>query len=245
MPARIGVVEFFSKIVGDEVSIIIEGYNHAIPMAAINALLESGRSNLTIFRQSADLISDLLIKHGRVSRGVFGWAGSPLGGELVNLSKASQEGRISIEKLGHPVFSSALIAGSMGLDFIQIPGTSDTKVHNNWRFGGGDNDPICVRSISSDFCIGHAQQIDMNGDALFRGIRGGIEYSSFAARTLFLTVEEEVEELSPLYGDIVVPSELISYFDIVPGGAKPYSLSGYYPRDVEGLKKLSSYLEES
>lgn len=244
MPQQIDLKSFFDEVIVDGSEILIEGYNHAIPMASVRALLNSERRGLSVFRQSADLVSDLLVKEGRLDRAVFGWAGSPLGGELTNISRSEVSGEVKIERLGHPIFSSALVAGAMGLDFIQIPETSDTNIHPAWRYEGHGSDTHCVNAMKPDFCIAHVQEMDRSGNALFKGIRGGLEYSPYACKNTFITAESLVESLSPSFGDILIPSELISFYDIIETGAAPFSLQGYYKSDEKELQKIDSYLKE-
>ena len=63
------------------------------------------------------------------------------------------------------------------------------------------------------------------------GILGVQKETVLASRRSIVTVEEVVDELSPLPGAIVLPSWTIGAVCVAPGGARPSYAHGYYDRD--------------
>jgi glutaconate CoA-transferase subunit A len=88
-----------------------------------------------------------------------------------------------------------------------------------------------VLAINPDVTILHAQKVDAAGNVLIRGIVGAAKEAAMAARSLIVTVEEQVEHLDADMNAIVLPGFLVTAVAVVPGGAFPSYAQGYYSRD--------------
>ena len=68
-----------TRLVGDGVSVALEGFSHLVPFAAGHEILRQRPRNLTIVRMVPDLIVDQLIGAGLVRRLTFSWGGKTYG----------------------------------------------------------------------------------------------------------------------------------------------------------------------
>ena len=66
---------------------------------------------------------------------------------------------------------------------------------------------------------------------LIEGILGAAREAALAARTLLVTVEEQVEAIEAPPNAIVLPHWMVTAVSVVPGGAHPSYAAGYYERD--------------
>jgi glutaconate CoA-transferase subunit A len=101
-----------------------------------------------------------------------------------------------------------------------------------------------VPAIKPDVTILHAQQADLNGNVLLRGITGAAREAALAAQTLLVTVEEQVEKFDADMNAIVLPGFLVNAIALVPGGAFPSYAQGYYPRDNRFYQAWDSIARE-
>ena len=88
-----------------------------------------------------------------------------------------------------------------------------------------------VAALNPDVTIVHAQRVDRNGNVQLWGISGVQKEAVLAARRAIATVEEVVDELTPMPGGVVLPRFTIDAVAVVPGGAAPSYALGYYDRD--------------
>jgi glutaconate CoA-transferase subunit A len=88
-----------------------------------------------------------------------------------------------------------------------------------------------VPALNPDVTVLHAQRVDAHGNVLIRGIVGAAKEAAMAARTLLVTVEEQVDELGADMNAIVLPAFIVTAVAVVPGGAYPSYAQGYYSRD--------------
>ena len=88
-----------------------------------------------------------------------------------------------------------------------------------------------VASLNPDVTIVHAQRADRAGNVQLWGISGVQKEAVFAARHAIATVEEVVDELTPMPGGVVLPRFTVDAVAVVPGGAAPSYAHGYYDRD--------------
>ncbi|MBV8291593.1 MAG: CoA transferase subunit A, partial [Mycobacterium sp.] len=82
-----------------------------------------------------------------------------------------------------------------------------------------------------DVTIIHAQRADRRGNVQLWGLLGVQKEAVLAAKRSLVTVEEIVDELSPLPGAIVLPAWALTAVSEVPGGAHPSYAQGYSERD--------------
>jgi glutaconate CoA-transferase subunit A len=77
----------------------------------------------------------------------------------------------------------------------------------------------------------HAQRADSRGNVQLWGIVGVQKEVVLASRRALVTVEEVVDELTPMPGAVVLPHWVVDTIAVVPGGAAPSYAQGYYDRD--------------
>jgi glutaconate CoA-transferase, subunit A len=65
----------------------------------------------------------------------------------------------------------------------------------------------------------------------FWGILGVQKEVVLASRRALVTVEEVVDELTPMPGAVVLPHWVVEAIAVTPGGAAPSYAMGYYDRD--------------
>jgi glutaconate CoA-transferase, subunit A len=87
-----------------------------------------------------------------------------------------------------------------------------------------------VPALRPDVGIVHAQRADRHGNVQLWGILGVQKETILASARSIVTVEELVDELTPVAGAIVVPAFAVGAVCAVPGGAYPSYALGYYPR---------------
>ena len=77
----------------------------------------------------------------------------------------------------------------------------------------------------------HAQRADREGNVQLWGIVGVQKEVVLASERSIVTVEEVVDELTPVPGAVVMPSWTVDAVCLVPHGAHPSYAHGYYDRD--------------
>jgi glutaconate CoA-transferase subunit A len=93
-----------------------------------------------------------------------------------------------------------------------------------------------VPALNPDVTVIHAQRADRNGTVQMWGITGVQKEAVLAARRSLVTVEEVVDELEPVPGQVVLPSWVVTAVAEVPGGARPSYAQGYYDRDNDAYQ---------
>jgi glutaconate CoA-transferase subunit A len=233
--------EAIATHVRDGDSVALEGFTHLIPFAAGHEIVRLKRRNLHLIRMTPDLIYDQLIGMGCAARLTFSWGGNPGVGSLHRLRDAVERQwpqPLALNEFSHAELALAYQAGASGMscgvmphhadtDLARVPGTQLRTV----RCPFTDRLLTAVPAINPDVTILHAQQIDIEGNVLIRGIVGAAREAALAARRVLVTVEERVERLAAHPNAVVLPAWLITAASVVPGGAYPSYAQGYYPRD--------------
>jgi glutaconate CoA-transferase subunit A len=88
-----------------------------------------------------------------------------------------------------------------------------------------------VAALNPDVTVVHAQRADRAGNVQLWGITGVQKEAVLAAKRAIVTVEEIVDELTPLPGAVVLPAWVLDAVAVAPGGAAPSYAHGYYDRD--------------
>jgi glutaconate CoA-transferase, subunit A len=225
--------------VHDGDTVALEGFTHLIPHAAGHELVRQGLRELTLVRMTPDVIYDQLIGMGCARKLVFSWGGNPGVGSLHRLRDAVEHGwpgPLELEEHSHAGMAAAYAAGASNLPFGVLRG-----------YRGGDLPPrtrvatvtcpftgeelAAVPAHRPDVGIVHAQRADRNGNVQLWGILGVQKETVLASRCAIVTVEEIVDELTPVPGAVVLPSWVVTAVCAAPGGAHPSYAHGYYDRD--------------
>jgi glutaconate CoA-transferase, subunit A len=234
------LAEAVAGLVRDGDSVALEGFTHLIPFAAGHEIIRQGIRDLTLIRMTPDLIYDQLIGAGCARKLVFSWGGNPGVGSLHRMRDALATGwpvPLEIEEHSHAGMANRYVAGASGLPFAilrgyagtDLPQHTDTISHVTCPFTG--EELAAVSALNPDVGIVHAQRADRAGNVQIWGIVGVQKEVVLASKRALVTVEEIVDELTPLPGAVVLPHWVIDTVAVVPGGAAPSYAHGYYDRD--------------
>jgi glutaconate CoA-transferase subunit A len=94
-----------------------------------------------------------------------------------------------------------------------------------------------VAALNPDVTVVHAQRADRAGNVQLWGITGVQKEAVLAARRSLATVEEIVDELTPVPGAVVLPAWVLDAVAVAPRGAAPSYAHGYYDRDNAAYRK--------
>lgn len=239
--AFLSLRDAIAQHVHDGMRVALEGFTHLIPFAAGHEIIRQQRRDLTLIRMTPDLIYDQMIGMGCASHLVFSWGGNPGVGSLHRLRDAIEHGwpnALAIDEHSHAGMAVRYAAGASGLPFGMLKGYTGTDLADANRaniasvtcpFTG--EALTALPAITPDVTILHAQQADLEGNVLLRGIVGASREAAMAATTLVVTVERIVETLDAPMNAFVIPGWQIAAIAEVPGGAYPSYALGHYSRD--------------
>ena len=228
-----------ARYVRDGDTVALEGFTHLIPHAAGHEVIRQARRDLVLVRMTPDIVYDQLIGMGCARKLVFSWGGNPGVGSLHRLRDAVEHGWPApreLEEHSHAGMAAAYAAGASNLPFGVLRGYRGGDLPARTRVA----EVICpftgetlsaVPAHRPDVGIVHAQRADRAGNVQLWGILGVQKETVLASRASIVTVEEVVDELTPLPGAIVMPSWVVTAVSVAPGGAHPSYAHGYYDRD--------------
>ncbi|GAA3756008.1 glutaconate CoA-transferase subunit A [Spinactinospora alkalitolerans] len=232
--------EGIRELVRDGDTVALEGFTHLIPVSAGHEIIRQGRRDLTLVRMTPDVVYDQLIGAGCARKLVFSWGGNPGVGSLHRFRDAIQNGwpvPLEIEEHSHAGMANRYVAGASGVPFAVLRGYTGTDLIGQTAniktvtcpFSG--EELTAVPAVNPDVTIVHAQRADRAGNVQMWGITGVQKEAVLAARRSLVTVEEVVDELDPVPGQVILPSRVVTAVAEVPGGARPSYAHGYYSRD--------------
>ena len=117
---------------------------------------------------------------------------------------------LELEERSHADMASAYAAGASALPFAILRGYQGTDLP---RHNAAIRQIACpftgerlaaVPAIRPDVSVIHAQQADRSGNVQLWGIRGVQKEAVLSARRSLVTVEEVVDELEPVPGQVVL-----------------------------------------
>jgi glutaconate CoA-transferase, subunit A len=235
------LAEAVAQHVRDGQSVALEGFTHLIPFAAGHEIIRQGRRGLHLIRMTPDLIYDQMIGMGCAARLTFSWGGNPGVGSLHRLRDAVEHGwplPLATDERTHAEMGVAYQAGASGLPCALMRHFAPTDLDRSRERAAAPvpcpftgETLLAVPALTPDVTILHAQQADFEGNVLIRGILGASREAALAARSVLVTVEEQVERLDAPANASVLPHWLIAAVSIVPGGAHPSYAAGCYARD--------------
>jgi glutaconate CoA-transferase, subunit A len=236
----VSLAEAIAESVHDGDTVAMEGFTHLIPHAAGREVIRQGRRDLTLVRMTPDVIYDQMIGAGCARKLVFSWGGNPGVGSLHRFRDAiehSWPGPLELEEHSHAGMANRYVAGASGLPFAVLRGYSGTGLADlsaniaeiTCPFTG--DTLTAVAALRPDVTVIHAQRADRAGNVQFWGITGVQKEAVLAAARSVVTVEEIVDVLDPRPGAVVLPSWVVGYVALAPGGAHPSYALGYSVRD--------------
>jgi glutaconate CoA-transferase subunit A len=242
MAAIVALRTAIADLVHDGDTVALEGFTHLIPFAAGHEIIRQGRRDLTLVRMTPDLIYDQLIGAGCARKLVFSWGGNPGVGSLHRFRDAVENGwphPLEIEEHSHAGMANRYVAGASGLPFAVLRGYAGTDLVAQTATIAPITCPFtgevltAVPALRPDVSVIHAQRADRHGNVALWGLTGVQKEAVLAARRSLVTVEEIVDELTPVPGAVVLPGWAVTYVAHVPGGAHPSYAQGFSERDNE------------
>ena len=228
--AHASLTDAVNDLVRDGHVVALEGFTHLIPHAAGHEVIRQGRRDLTLVRMTPDIVYDQLIGMGCARKLVFSWGGNPGVGSLHRLRDAVENGwpqPLELEEHSHAGMAAAYAAGAANLPFGVLRGYrgGDLRAHTRVAsvtcpFTG--EELAAVPAHRPDVGIVHAQRADRRGNVQLWGILGVQKEVVLASRRSIVTVEEIVDELTPVPGAIVLPSWTVDAVCVAPRGAHPF-----------------------
>jgi len=240
MAKLVSLADGVADLVRDGDVVALEGFTHLIPFAAGHEIIRQGRQDLTLVRMTPDVIYDQLIGAGCARRLVFSWGGNPGVGSLHRFRDAVQHGwprPLELEEHSHAGMANRYVAGASGLPFAVLRGYSGTDLLRHTTNIRPITCPFtgetltAVPALRPDVTVVHAQRADRAGNVQMWGITGVQKEAVLAAHRSLVTVEEIVDELQPVPGQVVLPGWAVTAVAEVPGGAHPSYAHGYSVRD--------------
>jgi glutaconate CoA-transferase subunit A len=236
----VSLADAVAELVHDGDTVALEGFTHLIPVAAGHEIIRQGRRGLTLVRMTPDIVYDQLIGAGCAARLIFSWAGNPGVGSLHRFRDAVKHGwpaPLEIEEHSHAGMANRYAAGASGLPFAVLRGYAGTDLPEHTATIKPITCPFtgevltAVPALNPDVGIVHAQRADRAGNVQFWGLTGVHKEVVLASARSLVTVEEIVDELTPVPGAVVLPGWAVTRVAHVPGGAHPSYAMGYSERD--------------
>ncbi|WP_349829177.1 CoA transferase subunit A [Brevibacterium litoralis] len=225
---------------GDTVA--LEGFSHLIPFAAGHEIIRQGLTDLTFCRMTPDLICDMMLAAGCVSKLVCSFFASGSAGSLYEVRRRLEHhdpAPLEVEEYSHHAMTLRYHAGAARLPFVPIrsfAGSDLPKVNPDIKvvedpYTGGST--YVVPPLNPDVTIIHAQRADRAGNVQIWGITGCQQEAVYAADRVIVVVEEvvdaEVVRADP--NRTLVPAHAVDAVCVVPQGAHPSYVQGSYDRD--------------
>ncbi|WP_017616035.1 CoA transferase subunit A [Nocardiopsis salina] len=238
--------EAVRTLIRDGDTVALEGFTHLIPVAAGHEIIRQGLRDLTLVRMTPDIVYDQLIGAGCARKLVFSWGGNPGVGSLHRFRDAvthSWPVPLEVEEHSHAGMANRYVAGASGLPFAILRGYSGTDLVGSnpnistvtCPFTG--QEVAAVPAVNPDVTVVHAQRADHDGNVQLWGITGIQKEAALAAERVLVTVEEVVDTLEPVPGQVLLPGRVVDAVSVVPGGAAPSYAHGYYERDNSAYKE--------
>ncbi|ASW54960.1 CoA transferase subunit A [Plantactinospora sp. KBS50] len=240
MAELVSLADGIAGLVGDGDVVSMEGFTHLIPFAAGHEIIRQRRRDLTLVRMTPDVIYDQMIGMGCARALVFSWGGNPGVGSLHRFRDAVENGwpvPLDLEEHSHAGMANRYVAGASGLPFAVLRGYTGTDLPRHTPNIRPVTCPFtgevltAVPALRPDVTVVHAQRADRAGNVQFWGISGVQKEAVLAARRSLVTVEEIVDRLDPVPGQVVLPGWAVTAVAEVPGGAHPSYAHGYSDRD--------------
>ncbi|CAN5616516.1 CoA transferase subunit A [soil metagenome] len=245
-----------SQFVGDGATVCIEGFTHAIPVAAGHEIIRQGIQGLTLVRMTADIIADQMIAANCVTKLVSSFVGNSSAGSLGELRRRIETrdpAPLEFVEFTHHSMVCRYLAGAQRLPFYPLRGITGSdlpSVNDDYRlvespYVGADGRVekiYVVPPINPDVTIIHAQRADALGNIQMWGLTGIQAEAAFAAEHVIVTVEEVVEDhvVRSDPNRTIIPAHAVDAVVPVPMGAHPSFAQGYYDRDNEFYRDWST-----
>lgn len=221
------------------------------PVAFVRALIRKQQQtaqpmDLTLLAFTAGYESDLLIGAGLVSRVRSCYFGLEIFGLAPMFTESANRGKLEIIEETETSISMGLRAQMASVGFMPGLGWLGTDlprlrpdVHTVIDPYSGE-ELIAFPAISPDISVIHALTADLDGNALIGDNKGVDIELSLTSKTVIITAEEIVPELSK--ADLVAPC--VHGVVLTPNGARPTSCHPLYPLDAEAILEYTEQVSD-
>ncbi len=213
-----------------------------IPFAAGFEIIRQQRRDLTVIGPISDILFDMLIGAGCVTKVTAAWVGNVSEGLGHCYRRATEKGvphPITVEDHSNHTIALALLAAGIGSPYIptrsllggDIPRQNPTFRQEISPFDGSP--VLLVPALQPDVTILHVQRSDEEGNIHQWGNLGICEEAMLAARNV-IAVAEEIVPKAVIVSDpnrVLGPSFKVRAVVHEPFGAHPSMVQGYYNRD--------------
>ena len=215
------------------------GLSSREPMAALRALIRTGRTGLQVVGTAHGIDIDLLCGAGLVAKSAESYVGFEQDfGMAPNYRRACEAGAVEVADSCCYTVVQQLRAAATGVPFLPIRsmrGTSFEGMHPEYKrmtcpFTG--EELLLVPALQPDVALIHAQYGDAHGNLRIQGPPVADLLSARAAKKLIATVEKIVtnEELQAL-GGAQIPYFYVAAIAEVELGAHPTACYPFYAYD--------------
>jgi glutaconate CoA-transferase subunit A len=215
------------------------------PHALVDALLESGVSELEVVSFGGGLAIERLLATGRLRKLYISFNSLDVLGLSPNFRAAAENGSVEVVEMTTLIMHKALQAARENVPSLPILGPLQSDfLTTNYPVPAYDC-PVsgkrmhAVAALPLDVALLHAQRVDEHGHLEISGARGLDTKLAGAARRVIASVEEVVP---PFTGDrasrTTLPRFLLDDVVLAPGGAYPGSCLPYYVADYLYLDEL-------
>lgn len=228
--------------------VFVGGFGQGVPFALGREVVRQGLRDLSLCRTGADILFDILVAAGCVSRVMFGWYGNPGIGLSHVLRRAVADGVLAVAETSNFGLLLGLHAARLGVPFLpaRILLDGDMPAH-----APGLSTVICpftgetlsaVAAIRPDVALIHAQQADPAGNVQLWGIKGDTVEGAEAARRVICTVERIVsaEVIAEAPSQTVLAASMVTAVAVAPFGAYPSYVEGHYGRDDDAYRAFEA-----
>jgi glutaconate CoA-transferase subunit A len=219
-------------------TVFVGGFGQCVPFAIAHEIVRQRKRELTLCRSGADILFDLLIGAGCVSKVIFGYIGNPGIGLAHAFRRAVESGALVAEDWTNFSMVLRLHAGALGVPFLPtatlFPGDLADRIDVRaviCPFTG--EELTAVPALTPDVAILHAHCADEDGNIQLFGLPGDTVEGAGASRKIICTVEEIVsrEVIRGRADRTIVPGFRVDAVCVVPWGAHPSYVDGLYDRD--------------
>jgi glutaconate CoA-transferase subunit A len=240
MARLVSLRDAVAELIRDGDTVAMEGFTHLIPFAAAHEVVRQQRRDLVLVRMTPDLIYDQVIGMGCARKLIFSWGGNPGVGSLHRFRDAVTSGwpvPLEVEEHSHAGMANRYVAGASGLPFAVLRGYRGTDLMKQTTNIALITCPFtgevltAVPALNPDVTVTHAQRADVDGNVQMWGITGVQKEALLAAKATLVTVEEIVDVLEPMPGQVIIPTWALTCVALAPNGAHPSYAHGYYDRD--------------
>jgi glutaconate CoA-transferase, subunit A len=221
------------------------------PVAFTRALIKKHRQtgipiDLTLLAFTAGYESDLLVGAGMVSKVRSCYFGLEIFGFAPMFTDLANRGKIDIIEETETSLSMGLRAQMASVGFMPGLGWLGTDLPRLRPDVYTIIDPysgeelIAFPAIHPDVSVIHAIVADLDGNALIGDNKGVDVELSLTSKTVIITAEEIVPELSK--ADLVAPC--VHAVVLSPGGALPTSCHPVYPLDTEAILEYTEQVSD-